>query len=42
VLNLISENRAFDGVQAVYLHHSAACNCNATVGLHLPADALQW
>jgi S-formylglutathione hydrolase len=39
VLKLISENRAFDGVQRVYSHRSEACDCDMTFGLYLPAEA---
>ena len=39
MLKLISENRAFDGVQRVYSHRSEACDCDMTFGLYLPAEA---
>lgn len=39
MLNLISENRAFDGVQRVYSHRSEACDCEMAFGLYLPAEA---
>jgi S-formylglutathione hydrolase len=35
----VSENRAFGGVQGVYSHASAACACDMTFGLFLPAEA---
>ena len=39
MLKLISENRAFDGVQRVYSHRSEACDCEMAFGLYLPAEA---
>jgi S-formylglutathione hydrolase len=38
-MKTLSENRAFGGVQGVYTHASAACACDMTFGLFLPAEA---
>jgi S-formylglutathione hydrolase len=38
-MKTVSENRAFGGVQGVYSHGSAACACDMTFGLFLPAEA---
>ncbi|MCA3444878.1 MAG: S-formylglutathione hydrolase [Rhodobacter sp.] len=38
-MKTLSENRAFGGMQGVYSHASAACRCNMTFGLFLPAEA---
>jgi S-formylglutathione hydrolase len=38
-MKTIAENRAFGGVQGVYSHGSAACACDMTFGLYLPAEA---
>ncbi len=38
-MRVISENRAFGGVQGVYAHDSAACGCEMTFGLYLPPAA---
>ncbi|MAQ45864.1 MAG: S-formylglutathione hydrolase [Confluentimicrobium sp.] len=38
-METVSENRAFGGVQGVYRHTSAVCNCDMTFGLFLPAEA---
>lgn len=35
----IAENRCFGGVQGVYEHASAACNCDMTFALFLPEEA---
>ncbi|MDU8910726.1 S-formylglutathione hydrolase [Aestuariicoccus sp. MJ-SS9] len=37
-MKTISENRSFGGVQGVYSHASAACNCDMTFGLFLPEE----
>lgn len=38
-MKTISENRCFGGTQGVYSHNSAACACDMTFGLFLPAEA---
>ncbi len=38
-MDLVSENKCFDGVQGVYTHASAVCNCDMTFGLFLPVEA---
>jgi S-formylglutathione hydrolase len=38
-MKTVSENRCFGGVQGVYAHASAACACDMTFGLFLPAEA---
>ncbi|WP_298259507.1 S-formylglutathione hydrolase [uncultured Litoreibacter sp.] len=38
-MKTISENACFGGVQGVYSHHSASCDCDMTFGLFLPAEA---
>jgi S-formylglutathione hydrolase len=38
-MEVISENRCFDGIQGVYKHRSEACQCDMTFGLFLPAEA---
>jgi S-formylglutathione hydrolase len=38
-MEIISENRCFDGVQGVYAHASSTCNCDMTFGLFLPQEA---
>ncbi|OYU19016.1 MAG: S-formylglutathione hydrolase [Rhodobacteraceae bacterium PARR1] len=38
-MKTVSENRAFGGVQGVYTHPSAACDCDMTFGLFLPDQA---
>jgi S-formylglutathione hydrolase len=38
-MKTISENTCFDGVQGVYSHPSAACQCDMTFGLFLPREA---
>ena len=40
-MELISENRCFDGMQGVYRHASAATRCDMTFGLFLPEEARQ-
>jgi S-formylglutathione hydrolase len=37
-MEVISENRCFDGIQGVYKHRSEACQCDMTFGLFLPAE----
>jgi len=38
-MDVISENKCFDGVQGVYKHASKATGCDMTFGLFLPAEA---
>ncbi len=38
-MEVISENKCFDGVQGVYSHRSDVCQCDMTFGLFLPAEA---
>ncbi len=38
-MKTLSENRCFGGMQGVYRHASAACSCDMTFGLFLPAEA---
>ncbi|GGH33207.1 S-formylglutathione hydrolase [Cribrihabitans marinus] len=38
-METLSENACFGGVQGVYRHASAACSCDMTFGLFLPAEA---
>ncbi|TMV06923.1 S-formylglutathione hydrolase [Ruegeria sediminis] len=38
-METLSENTCFGGVQGVYRHTSAACHCDMTFGLFLPAEA---
>lgn len=38
-MDTVSENACFGGVQGVYRHASAACKCDMTFGLFLPAEA---
>ena len=38
-MEVISENRCFDGIQGVYKHRSEACQCDMTFGLFLPPEA---
>jgi S-formylglutathione hydrolase len=38
-METISENVCFGGVQGVYSHRSAACNCDMTFAVFLPAEA---
>ncbi len=38
-MKTISENACFSGTQGVYSHTSAACSCEMTFGLFLPAEA---
>jgi S-formylglutathione hydrolase len=39
IMETISENKCFGGVQGVYRHTSAACNCDMTFGLFTPQEA---
>ncbi|MCV6596574.1 MAG: S-formylglutathione hydrolase [Mangrovicoccus sp.] len=38
-METLSENKAFGGVQGVYRHASAICDCDMTFGLYLPPQA---
>jgi S-formylglutathione hydrolase len=38
-METVSENKAFGGIQGVYKHGSASCNCDMTFGLFLPEEA---
>ncbi|MBK5933301.1 S-formylglutathione hydrolase [Rhodovulum imhoffii] len=38
-LDVVSENRSFGGIQAVYSHDSVACDCKMTFGVFLPPQA---
>jgi S-formylglutathione hydrolase len=38
-MKTVSENRCFGGVQGVYTHRSAVCDCDMTFGLFLPEEA---
>ena len=38
-METISENKCFGGLQGVYKHCSASCDCDMTFGLFLPAEA---
>ena len=38
-MEIVSENKCYDGVQGVYTHRSEACQCNMTFGLFLPQEA---
>ncbi|MGI9370136.1 MAG: alpha/beta hydrolase-fold protein, partial [Ruegeria sp.] len=38
-METLSENACFGGVQGVYRHASAACQCDMTFGLFLPVEA---
>jgi len=38
-METVSENRCFGGVQGVYRHASAVCDCDMTFGLYLPPAA---
>ena len=40
-METVSENRCFGGVQGVYRHRSAVCDCDMTFGLFLPQEAEQ-
>ncbi len=39
-MKTLSENKCYGGVQGVYSHPSAACNCEMTFGLFLPEEAI--
>jgi S-formylglutathione hydrolase len=38
-MKIVSENRAFGGVQGVYSHASEACACDMTFAVYLPPEA---
>ena len=38
-MEMLSENKCFDGVQGVYSHRSESCGCDMTFGLFLPPQA---
>ena len=38
-MEIVSENKCYDGVQGVYTHRSEACQCDMTFGLFLPLEA---
>ena len=38
-MDIVSENKCFDGVQGVYTHTSEVCKCEMTFGLFLPKEA---
>lgn len=38
-MKIISENRAFDGVQGVYSHSSETCACDMTFAVYMPPQA---
>jgi len=38
-MQIISENKCFDGIQGVYSHRSETTDCDMTFGLYLPAEA---
>ncbi len=38
-MEIIAENRCFEGVQGVYRHASDMCGCDMTFGLYLPPQA---
>ena len=38
-MDVVSENKCFDGVQGVYTHTSEVCKCDMTFGLFLPTEA---
>ena len=38
-MEIVSENKFYDGVQDVYTHRSEACQCDMTFGLFLPQEA---
>lgn len=38
-MEIVSENRCFEGVQGVYTHKSEACACDMTFGLYMPPQA---
>lgn len=39
MMETVSENACFGGVQGVYKHASTSCSCDMTFGLFLPAEA---
>lgn len=38
-MELLSENRCFEGVQSVYRHKSEACSCDMTFAVYMPPQA---
>lgn len=38
-MEIVSENKCYDGVQGVFTHRSEACQCDMTFGLFLPQEA---
>ena len=38
-MDIVSENKCFDGVQGVYTHSSEVCKCDMIFGLFLPTEA---
>lgn len=38
-MEIVSENRCFDGVQGVYRHTSKACSCDMTFAVYVPPQA---
>ena len=38
-MDVVFENKCFDGVQGVYTHTSEVCKCDMTFGLFLPTEA---
>ena len=38
-MDVVSENKCFDGVQGVYTHTSEVCKCDMTFGLFLPEES---
>jgi len=38
-MEIVSENKCYDGVQGVYTHRSEACQCDMTFGLFMPQEA---
>ncbi|MGB5869778.1 MAG: S-formylglutathione hydrolase [Albidovulum sp.] len=40
-MKTLSENKCFGGVQGVYTHTSAVCDCDMTFGLFLPKEAAE-
>ena len=38
-MEIVSENKCYDGVQGVYTHRSEACQCDMAFGLFLPQEA---
>ena len=38
-MEIVSENRCFEGTQGVYTHKSEVCACDMTFGLSMPPQA---